>query len=164
MNENNEGVALDIPVKVKLLYEDSVMPFKATLGAAAFDCVAHSIVNNTDTELFEYGLGFAIELPQGYVGLLFPRSSSANRGNLMANCVGVIDSDYRGEVVAKFKYGKLPYNKTEKCAQLVIVKLPNVKLISADTLSETVRGNGGYGSTGQSVSDVNDPNPSPVEG
>lgn len=137
----------NVVIKVKKLYDDSVIPFHSTVGSAGYDCVAHSIYDNQDRHLYEYGLGVAVEIPKGYVGLLFPRSSSADRGNLMANCVGVIDSDFRGEIVAKFKYGNCPYNVSEKVAQLVIVKLPNVEFNEVDELSSTERGTGGYGST-----------------
>lgn len=147
--EANEGSVLPIPVKIKLLYEDSVMPEYKSDEAAGFDCSVHSTSLVCEGTVYEYGLGFAIEIPKGYVGLLFPRSSVYTHGHLiMSNCVGVIDSDYRGEVMAHFNAGLIGYNKGERCCQMIIIPIPKIELVVADKLSSTIRGEGGHGSTG----------------
>ena len=109
-----------------------------------------------------YGTGLAFEIPKGYVGLVFPRSSISNLDITMSNCVGVIDSGYRGEVTAKFKPAMLfnreqrpiilnnrIYNVGERIAQLIIIPYPQITFVEADELSETERGAGGYGSSGK---------------
>lgn len=138
----------NLEVKFKLLYEDSVMPFYATEDSAGLDCTVHS--NGVENNAYFAKLGFAVEIPKGYVGLLFPRSSIYKRENLiMSNSVGVIDSDYRGEVVAHFATtGIVPYHVGERCCQLIIVPYPKITPIVADELSITKRGENGHGSTG----------------
>jgi len=102
-------------------------------------------------ELWVCHSDIAMEIPDGYVGLLFPRSSVSSTDMRLTNCVGVIDSVYRGEVSAKFdnKPNGKRYYVGDRFAQLVIVPYLDVQPIEADTLSDTERGNGGYGSTGQ---------------
>lgn len=147
--EANEGVTLPIPLKIKLLYDDAQVPERKSEEAAGFDCYCHTTTLVCEGSVYEIGLGFAMEIPKGYVGLLFPRSSIYTHGHLvMSNCVGVIDSDYRGEVMAHFNAGMIGYNPGERCCQLIIIKLPTVELIEVTTLSSTTRGIGGHGSTG----------------
>ena len=140
----------ELKVKIKLLYEDSILPRYATDGSNGLDCVAHEVIYDDVHDLYRYPLGFAIEIPKGYVGLLFPRSSSPNRKLIMANCVGVIDSDFRGEPMATYNYkdNNIVYEVGEKVAQLVIVPAPVVKLEIVEDLSSTERGSKGHGSTG----------------
>lgn len=102
-----------------------------------------------------YHTGIAVEIPRGYVGMLFPRSSIYKKTLTQTNCVGVIDADYRGEVLVKFalRYHseiKSPrlYDLGERIVQLVIVPVPEVAWLEAESLSETARGEGGYGSSG----------------
>ena len=92
-----------------------------------------------------------MEIPPGHVGLVFPRSSCYKHGMLLSNCVGVIDSDYRGEVTAVFlgTHDDVSYEIGDRIAQLVIMPIPAVKFVEAEELSETQRGTGGYGSTGR---------------
>lgn len=139
-----------LAVKFKPLYEDTVLPYYATEDSAGLDCTVHEngVVNDGTT--YQCKLGFAVEIPKGYVGLLFPRSSIKDRINLlMSNSVGVIDSDYRGEVMAHFATtGQLPYNVGERCCQLIIIPYPKIQVIQADELSTTARGENGHGSTG----------------
>jgi dUTP pyrophosphatase len=139
-------------VKIKFVKLDpnAQTPFQATVGSAGFDLVATSktrIGNN----LVSYGTGIAVEIPNGYVGLLYPRSSCYKAGMLLTNCVGVIDSDYRGEVKAVFsaEFWNKEYNPGDRIAQLIIQKLPAVEYVEVQELSQTERGAGGYGSTGQ---------------
>ena len=103
-----------------------------------------------------YGTGLAMEIPEGYVGLVFPRSSVAKKDLVLSNCVGVIDSGYRGEVMAKFKlldplitHDEYHwYDIGDRIAQIVIMRLPEVEMVESEDLSESERGEGGYGSTG----------------
>lgn len=139
-------------IKMKQLHEKAILPKKAKRGDAAFDFTAVDeeidIVNRTLT----YKLGWAIEIPEGYVGLLYPRSSIANKDIALANAVGVIDSGYRGELMAKFKnlipQGVRKYAIGERVVQLIIMPVPEVELVQVEELSNTDRGDGGFGSTG----------------
>lgn len=156
-------------VKVKKLSENAVLPKKAHKTDAGFDLVATSREFDKDGNIV-YGTGLAFEIPEGYVGYLFPRSSVSKKDVMLANAVGVIDAGYRGEVTAKFKpmpraretYSKIDgeheysfklfgkdYKVGERIAQLIIMPLPEVELEEADELSESDRGKGGYGSTGK---------------
>lgn len=113
----------ELPVKIKKLYDDAVLPYYATADSAGMDCTAHTVSYNDAKKYWDYKLGFAIEIPTGYVGLLFPRSSVYKTGFSMCNCVGVIDSDYRGEVSAKFYaitniFSDTVYKVNERCCQL----------------------------------------------
>lgn len=163
-------------LKVKRLSEKAVMPTKAHPTDAGFDLTATS-VELDDFHNIVYHTDIAFEIPEGYVGLLFPRSSNAKKDLILSNSVGVIDCHYRGEVTMKFKtterismtesdgknvefgycyeFGGAIFNRKiknykagDRIGQLVIVELPQFDIEEADTLSETDRGNGGYGSTG----------------
>lgn len=100
-----------------------------------------------------FGTGISVAIPKGYVGLVFPRSGLACRGDLtLANSVGVIDSGYRGEIKATL-YNMDPVkshmvNAGDRIAQLVIIQFAEPEYVEADHLDETERGDGGYGSTG----------------
>ena len=102
-----------------------------------------------------YGTNRAFEIPQGYVGLLFPRSSNANKDLLLSNSVGVLDSGYRGEVMFKFKYNSSledrmkSYQVGDRIGQLIIIPYPTIEFVESEELSETERGYGSYGSTGK---------------
>lgn len=139
-------------IKFKKLNDKAVLPVKGSEYAAGMDLVATS-VSRDDNGIFTYGCGLAAEVPEGHVGLLFPRSSVYKTELIMANCVGVIDSDYRGEIMAKFYESDSdntnPYGIGDRFAQLVILPIPSVKPVLAEELSETTRGTGGYGSTGR---------------
>ncbi len=151
----------DIILKVKKLHENAVIPSFAKHGDAGLDLTA------VEKEIDDHGnavykLGLAFEIPYGYVGLLFPRSSNSKMDLILSNSVGVIDSGYRGEVMVKFKFNRpisnerniwgdfpLMYEVGDRVAQLVIVELPKIKIVETDELSESERGTGGYGSTGK---------------
>ena len=131
---------------------EPVEPRKATPGAAGFDMTAISIEPVRDknygfVKFYRYHTGIALELPPGWTALAFPRSSIVKKNAWLGNSVGVIDSDYRGEITFCFK-GDMPYKVKERIGQLVIVPVPEVVLEEAVELSETERGAGGYGSTG----------------
>ena len=137
-------------VKIKKLNEKAVIPQYAHPTDAGLDLVAVSKKKDDDGN-FVYGTGLAFEIPDGFVGLVFPRSSVSARCMTMANCVGVIDSGYRGEVTAKFMphlFAK-PYDKGDRVAQMIIIPYPHVEFHEVDSLSESDRGEGGYGSTGK---------------
>lgn len=153
-------------VKVKRLSGDAVVPTKAHPTDAGFDLTAVSKRVDDDGNIV-YGFGLAFEIPEGHVGLIFPRSSVARQDLLLSNSVGVIDSHYRGEVTAKFKrcvkirdYGfeihaearlnrYREYGVGERIAQLVVIPIPEVTLEESEVLSDTDRGTGGYGSSGK---------------
>ena len=148
-------------VKFKKLNSSAVTPAKAHSTDAGFDLTAISCSVDKYGS-YVYSTGIAIEIPHGYVGLLFPRSSVAKKSQILSNCVGVIDSDYRGEIMLKFKHveGAIRhwifggdcqeiYNVGERVGQLIIMKLPDIELEEADILSDTDRGTSGYGSTGK---------------
>ena len=138
-----------INVKVQKLHEDAKLPHKASEGAAAFDIYAHSIENKGS--YLVYGTGLAFEVPEGHVLKLYPRSSVCKKGLLLHNSVGIIDSDYRGEVKVVFYRtpGSNAYGKDERIAQIILEKIPEVCYNVSDSLSTTKRDSGGFGSTGQ---------------
>jgi dUTP pyrophosphatase len=137
-------------VKFKKLTGNAVAPYRGTDGSAGFDLTATS-KQRIDLYHTKFGTGLAVEIPKGYVGLVFPRSSCYKQGMLLSNCVGVIDSDYRGEITAVFigVDNELCYNVGDRICQLVIMPYPEIEFVEADELSETERGMGGYGSTGK---------------
>lgn len=136
-------------VKVKRISKTAKMPFLATVGSAGFDLYADRI-EKTD-QFVRYYTGVAVQIPAGYFGMLVPRSSVVNMGLLMGNSVGIIDSDYVGELSAVFylRSDCKIYNVGDRIGQLVIIPIPAVKFVEVDELSETERGAGGYGSTGR---------------
>lgn len=143
-------------VKVKKLKNDILIPTYATDGSACFDLCANSLETDIEVKPHEtvmIGTGLCFEIPKGYVGLVFSRSGiSSKRGLGIVNKVGVIDSDYRGEVnVGLLNHGTQTQTviKGERVAQMMILPLPKVNLIEVDELSETERGTGGFGSTGR---------------
>lgn len=129
-------------------------PARATSGAAGFDMTAVSyeevkVVKGVPVaHFYRYHTGIALELPPGWTALVFPRSSIVKTGAILGNSVGVIDSDYRGEITLCFKAEYPPYHPGERIGQLVIIPVPEIVLEEAVELSETERGAGGYGSTG----------------
>lgn len=141
----------EIPVKVKKLDEKAIIPSYSKDGDAGMDLTITREIENTSFSV-SYGFGIAMEIPKGYVGLVFPRSSVRNQDLILSNCVGVIDSGYRGELQATFKktngIDSLKYKVGERGAQIVILPYPKIKMIESDTLSNTDRGEGGFGSTG----------------
>lgn len=136
-------------IKVKKIHSQAIVPQKAHSSDAGFDLYATSKMYDNDGNVV-YGCGLAFEIPEGYMGLVFPRSSNAKKSLLLSNSVGVIDSGYRGEVTAKFKklYPGEEYKIGERFAQLIILPIPNVVFNLVNELSDSERGTGGYGSTG----------------
>jgi len=138
-------------IKIKKLKDNAVVPVYAKTGDAGLDLVATEIINK-DTFQITYGTGLAMEIPAGYVGLVFPRSSIRKYDLSLTNCVGVIDSGYRGEIQATFRRHKGVASTDDevgdKIAQMIIVPYPSIEFIGVDELSETERGTGGFGSSG----------------
>lgn len=138
-------------VKVKKLDPAAVMPTKAHASDAGFDLVAVKVCFEDGCWVCHTGLAF--EIPDGYMGLVFPRSSIVRKDMSLANAVGVVDSNYRGEVTGRFRLAgmlELPkYSAGERFAQLIIMPYPEIEFVESDELSETDRGTGGYGSTGK---------------
>ena len=141
-----------LDIKVKKLHPNAVIPSYSKVGDAGMDLTITSEIENT-TFSVSYGFGIAMEIPKNYVGLVFPRSSVRNQELVLSNCVGVIDSGYRGELQATFKktngLDSLKYKVGERGAQIIILPYPQVKMVESEELSNTERGDGGFGSTGK---------------
>lgn len=169
-------------MKIKKLTATAIIPTRGTAGAAGFDLYADSVEGEYRMEGEEVicaggsqvtvHTGIAMAIPHGYVGLVFPRSGLATKKGLrLSNCVGVIDEDYRGEIIVKM-YQDCDFNKLSKAsdvhtlssdevadntisftlhdrvAQIVFVKYDAFDLEVVDELDETERGEGGFGHTG----------------
>jgi dUTP pyrophosphatase len=147
-NTNKEGVL----VKVKKLDPNAVIPSYSKVGDAGMDLTITKELENTSFSV-SYGFGIAMEIPKGYVGLVFPRSSVRNQDLILSNCVGVIDSGYRGELQATFKktqkLDSVKYKVGERGAQIIILPYPTIYMTEVPELSDTERGTGGFGSTGK---------------
>ena len=139
-------------VGIKKLHENAVIPKYAKPGDAGLDLTAVEIIEDEGFQI-TYKTGLAMEIPLGYVGLLFPRSSVRNQQIMLSNCVGVIDSGYRGEIQLTFnKLGGIPskrYSVGERVGQIIIMPYPEIEFVELENLSETVRGEDGFGSTGK---------------
>jgi dUTP pyrophosphatase len=137
-------------IQFKKLVQEAQKPKFGKPGDAGADLVATSLDLSRDGQIV-YSTGIAVEIPEGMVGLVFPRSSVRNTDLTMSNSVGVIDSGYRGEIMVTFNL-KNPwsdiYNVGDRIAQLVIIPVPLVQYKEVEELSETQRGTAGHGSTG----------------
>ena len=139
-------------VKVKKLDPNAVIPSYSKVGDAGMDLTITKEIENTSFSV-SYGFGIAMEIPKGYVGLVFPRSSVRNQDLILSNCVGVIDSGYRGELQATFKktqgLDSIKYKVGERGAQIIILPYPTIYMTEVPELLDTERGSGGFGSTGK---------------
>lgn len=152
-------------VKIKRLTANAVIPSYAKDGDAGLDITATSVEYDESIDCYLYHTGIAIELPRGYVGLLFTRSSNRKTNCFLPNHVGVLDCGYRGEIIYSYKLrdskqnikdkdGKtdwqkfLPYKVGDRIGQLIIFPYPTINFIEVQNLSETERGESGFGSTG----------------
>ena len=151
-------------VKIKKLHKDAVIPKYETTGAVGMDLTAASKSYDEFGNVV-YGTGLAIEIPAGYYADLRPRSSVSKYDLVLANSVGTIDSDYRGELILKFKktnnlykcvdgdarfpidHKEKTYSIGDRIAQIIILPYPKINFIKVEELSNTERGNGGFGST-----------------
>lgn len=136
-------------IKIKKIHPDAVVPKYANRGDAGMDLTAVDVI--ADGATLTYKTGIAIEIPPWHVGLLFPRSSVYKTGQTLTNCVGVIDSGYRGEIM--MKYTLSPYDREydigDRVGQIIIMPHPRIDFEEVDELTVTERGMGGYGSTGR---------------
>ena len=137
-------------IKIKKLSENAVIPKYAKNGDAGMDLTVTDI-EIVDHFNIKYKFGIAIEIPLGYVGLVFPRSSIYKQGQILTNSVGVIDSGYRGEICAVMmgNNSDLSYKVGDRAAQIMIIPYPQIEFEESNDLSESERGSGGYGSTGK---------------
>jgi len=138
-------------LKFKKLHSDAVIPKRANPGDAGLDLVAISAQEESN-DTITYKTGLAVVIPDGYVGLIFPRSSIYKTSLILSNCVGVIDSGYRGEIQFKFRcLHTVPdlYVRGDRVGQLVVVPCLQWEAQEVDELSETERGEGGFGSSGK---------------
>ena len=173
-------------VKIKRIHKDAVIPKYAMPCDAGMDITAVSKEFDYESGCVIFGAGISVEIPEGYVGLLFPRSSIYKRCMEMTNCVGVIDAGYRGEIKVimrsanrlvrpkrfwnriraifckmVFKHinddtnsvivdniNTNDYNVGDRVAQLIIMPFPTVEFDEVESLSDSVRGQNGHGSTG----------------
>jgi dUTP pyrophosphatase len=142
-------------VKIKKLSPEAVIPTYAKEGDAGMDMVATKIINET-LDSITYGTDIALEIPEGFVGLVFPRSSIRKTHLHLSNSVGVIDSGYRGELQATFKKIQGVSNNAldnykigDRIFQLMIIPHPTIEFQEVDELTNTERGEGGFGSTGK---------------
>jgi dUTP pyrophosphatase len=145
-------------IKIKKLHPYAAIPSYAKLEDAGMDLTCTDI--NYSEKYISYRTGLAFEIPEGYVGLLFPRSSNSKKDLLLCNSVGVLDSGYRGEVEFRYKYvahGNIPgevrlnsentYNTGDRIGQIIIIPYPQIEFEEVEELSVTERGEGGFGST-----------------
>ena len=140
-----------LEIKFKKLVETAKMPTKAHPTDAGADLTAVSIKGDEMHGCLIYGTGIATEIPEGYVGLLFPRSSIRKYTLAQCNCIGVIDSHYRGEIMVSYRPTsniQILYEVGDKIAQFIILPYPEVSYKEVETLSETDRGENGHGSSG----------------
>lgn len=146
-------------IKIKRLNENAVIPKYAHATDAGLDLVATSYEYKSDIQCHVYGTGIAVEIPQGYVGLVFPRSSNRKTESYLTNHVGVIDSGYRGEIMASFKTrdfkdGEIqqlrkPYEIGDRIVQLIIIPYPKIEFKEVEELSDSDRGTTGHGDSGK---------------
>ena len=142
-------------VNFKKLHADAKLPVKGSSSAACFDVYATS-AQIDQYGLITYGLGFATEIPEGWRGVIVPRSNIAKHPWMLANSIGIVDSDYRGEWMVKFRcisndIEAMPYAIGDRIAQIFFEKNVEVAFAEVEELDQTERGAGGFGSTGTST-------------
>ena len=146
-------------LRFKKIHPEAIIPSYQKEGDAGLDLTAidFEIDKNGNAS---YDTGLAVEIPEGYVGLIFPRSSICKTDLSLSNAVGVIDSNYRGPITFKFKptaafkkaegnYDTVAYKKGDRVGQLIIMAIPHIETVEAKELSETDRGEKGFGSSGR---------------
>jgi len=140
-----------LQVKFKKIHPLAPSPSYAKEGDAGMDLTATDIIKNEAFQIV-YGTGIAVEIPEGYVGLVFPRSSIRKYDLSLTNCVGVIDSGYRGEIQATFRkergVSSKIYEVGDRICQIIILPYPTIHFVETNELSDSERGTGGHGSTG----------------
>ena len=142
-------------LKIKKLKENAIIPTRGTAESAGLDLYAllETPAQIKPGEILMVPTGIAIELKKGTAGFIFGRSSlGAKHGICPSNAVGVVDSDYRGEIkVSLINNSNVSYtvNPEDRVAQLVIMKVELPEVVECEELSDSERGNGGFGSTGK---------------
>jgi len=143
----------NMKLRIKKIHENAIIPKYAHDTDACFDLTACTIniVNEKEYGYIEYGTGLQMEIPYGFCGLIFPRSSISNTGLILSNAVGVVDSSYRGEIKARFKW--IPetkaYSVGDRCCQMMIIPVDKVEFEEFEgDWEETERNEGGFGSSG----------------
>jgi len=158
-------------IKFKKLIPEAKTPYRKYDVDAGFDLFCTSIEEKP--EYIQYNTGIAVEIPEGYVGLIFPRSSVTKYDLMLKNSIGVIDASYRGEIMCRFfetkeikdyieienagvinmvhnlRNGRKVYKVGERVAQIVFMEIPKITLVETEELSSTERGDGGFGHTGK---------------
>ena len=142
-------------INIKRIHNDAIVPTRGSASAAGYDlyaCDMDEPINIAPGSSAKIKTGVIMEIPEGYFGAIYARSGLATKQGLRpANCVGVVDSDYRGEIMV-FLHNDSNFVRTiqneERIAQIIITPYLNVEFNEVDTLSDTARGEGGFGSTG----------------
>lgn len=143
-------------IKIKKLIEDAIIPTKGSNSAAGYDLYAITpkyiqIIRSKST--VKINTGISLEIPDGYFGAIFARSSLATKNGIRpANCVGVIDADYRGEIIVPLHNDSdndFKIQTGDRIAQLIIIPHQSIDFVEAETLDDTERGKNGFGSTGK---------------
>lgn len=144
---------MNVKVKIKKLVPEAIIPSYAKPGDAGLDLTATSYTYDKEKDCFIYSTGISIQPPQGYATLLFPRSSNNKTDCYLTNSIGLVDSQYTGEIKLSYK-GRdrntlsKPYNVGDRIGQMVVIPYPTVEFEEVEELDETERGSGGFGSTG----------------
>ena len=140
-------------IKFKKTHKLAKAPVRAYDWDAGWDLVATTQTYGSEDEsglYMEYGTGLCLEIPKGYVGLVFPRSSISLTRHMLRNSVAVIDSGYRGEIKLRFSndFNTTTYVVGDKIAQIIFLRLPQIAMEEVKSLTESDRGSDGFGSTG----------------
>jgi len=141
-----------INCKIKKVHPDAIIPKYSKEGDGCVDLHCVSFEMNENKNQVTYKTGISVEIPNGFVGLVFPRSSIRRTTLSLSNSVGVIDSGYRGEIMATFNINApndtTIYEVGDRVCQFMILPYPKINFQEVDNLSESSRGEGGFGSTG----------------
>jgi dUTP pyrophosphatase len=142
-------------VRIKKLSPEAIIPSYAKTGDAGMDMVATKVIGENLGSI-TYGTDIAMEIPEGFVGLIFPRSSIRKTNLQLSNSVGVVDSGYRGEIQATFNkiqgidnVERDSYKVGDRICQIMIIPHPTIEFEEVEELNNTERGEGGFGSTGK---------------
>jgi dUTP pyrophosphatase len=149
------GEILQMKIKIKRLRDTATLPTRESSSAAGYDLYADiekpTVIRPHETT--KIGTGIAMEIPEGYFGGVAARSGlSSKEGLRPANCYGIVDSDYRGEIIVALHNDSETarvVTPQERIGQIIIQPYLNVEFDEADELSDTERGTGGFGSTGK---------------
>lgn len=151
-------------IKIKKFHPDAKIPTYAHSADAGVDLYCTTINRPEDRAYIEYDTGIGVEIPDGHVGLIFPRSSISNTPHYLSNAVGVVDSNYRGPIKFRFKtdaaiylamqHEDSPlveeyYKEGDRVGQLIVLPYPKLEFEEVDELTSSERGEKGYGSTGK---------------